>query len=56
MDFLKKTLASKEEHQKRLDICKVCDFHLVNTTCLKCGCFTLAKTKIASQKCPLKKW
>ena len=42
---------------KRLDICKSCEFLFKPTnTCKKCGCFMNAKTKIATQRCPIGKW
>lgn len=45
----------------RLSICKVCPHWesdgFVNTgRCLKCGCSTQAKLRMATSKCPLGKW
>jgi len=43
--------------EKRLNICKSCDeFHKSTEFCRVCGCYMPAKTWIASQSCPLKKW
>lgn len=50
-------LASDELAAKRLDICLSCQHLLMPTRqCKKCGCFTVAKTKLKNQKCPINKW
>lgn len=49
--------AAPELSKERYDICKECDrFFSLTTTCKECGCFMIAKTKMASAKCPLGKW
>ena len=45
----------------RLSICKKCDFwdaSALNNTgrCLKCGCSTWAKIKLATESCPIGLW
>ena len=43
-----------EEKQKRLEICRSCDFHnllLGKESCKICGCFLSAKTSLKEQKC-----
>lgn len=46
-----------EESLARLDICKSCpELIQLTTTCKKCGCFMLAKTKVAKAECPIGKW
>jgi hypothetical protein len=43
--------------QKRLDICQECPKLFKPTgTCLACGCFVKAKTKLTKAACPLGKW
>ena len=50
-------IAAPELSKERYDICKECDrFFSLTTTCKECGCFMIAKTKMASAKCPLGKW
>lgn len=46
---------SDDEHARRLEICKGCEFFKGNN-CLKCGCGVLRKAKWASEKCPIDKW
>lgn len=46
---------SPEEAQRRLGICRTCDF-FTGKRCLKCGCFMVAKTKMATTACPIGKW
>ncbi len=53
--------ASNEQFNERLEICKKCDFWdgaaLADTgRCKKCGCSTMAKLKMATEKCPIDKW
>lgn len=55
-----KTL-SEEKVQKRLDICKGCEFWdsaaLKGTgRCRKCGCATWAKIRMPAERCPENKW
>jgi hypothetical protein len=46
-----------EDFQKRLDICKTCEYHNANTNqCNKCGCFLKIKASWNSEKCPIDKW
>jgi hypothetical protein len=58
---------SKEEQEKRLNICKECEFftpnikdlperHRKQERCIKCGCFMKFKAKLRSQSCPIGKW
>ena len=43
--------------EERMAICKTCDFFInKTTTCKKCGCFMILKTKILSSQCPIGKW
>jgi len=52
---------SEKEINKRLEICKKCDFwddKALNSTgrCNICGCSTWAKIRMATEKCPHGKW
>jgi hypothetical protein len=54
-------LVDKETLEKRLDICKGCEFWdqsgFVGTgKCKKCGCSTQAKLRMDTSKCPIDKW
>lgn len=46
---------SGSEYEKRLGICKSCDF-LSGGTCLKCGCYPEFRAAFSNQSCPYKKW
>jgi len=49
--------ASKEDVQKRLDICQSCpELIKLTTQCKKCGCFMKFKTTLQAATCPLSKW
>lgn len=53
----KKFLTTEEVQEHRLSICRSCEFFFSPTgQCKKCGCFTIAKTKITMQRCPIGKW
>lgn len=43
--------AERAVYDKRLRICKGCA-HLINGTCLKCGCFVEMRAMRAWQRCP----
>jgi hypothetical protein len=48
---------SEEEAEKRLNICKNCEFFFTPTSqCKKCGCFMNIKTKMSHASCPINKW
>ncbi len=54
-------VTSEIEFNERKEICKSCDFWenaAFNNTgkCKKCGCSTLAKLKMKTEKCPIEKW
>lgn len=47
---------SRENSQKRYDICKSCENFTVVKTCKLCGCFMPLKVTIAGSSCPATKW
>jgi hypothetical protein len=58
---------SEEEQQRRLEICRGCEFFTPNIEtlseskrkqerCIKCGCFMNFKAKLRSQHCPINRW
>ena len=54
-------IAPKEVFDQRLNECKVCPHWdseaLANTgRCMVCGCSTVAKLRLATEKCPIGKW
>ncbi len=49
--------ATKEEAERRFDICKACPQLVeLTSTCKECGCFMYMKTKLEPATCPLGKW
>jgi hypothetical protein len=49
--------SDEEEFERRMDICRSCEFFRVRTeTCRKCGCFMKLKTKLERANCPIGKW
>jgi hypothetical protein len=52
-----KTIEDKEVINKRMEICRSCDFFIPLTQqCKKCGCIMTFKTKLAGAGCPINKW
>jgi hypothetical protein len=54
-------IATPEQLQQRLDICKLCPEWDGNALagsgrCNVCGCSTQAKLRLATEKCPIDKW
>jgi len=50
-------LASKEEIQRRLEICVNCElYNAQKKRCTKCGCWTSKKVLLEHIDCPLDKW
>lgn len=48
---------SEEEAQRRLEICKRCEFFRhTDQRCGKCGCYMATKTYLKAEKCPTHKW
>ena len=50
-----KVVASKEEINRRMEICNGCEFKK-DTRCSKCGCFLTYKVGLISETCPEWKW
>lgn len=45
------------EAKKRIALCVDCEhFKTSNKTCMKCGCFMVAKTRSPRSSCPVGKW
>jgi hypothetical protein len=54
-------LTEQADVETRLEFCRACEFwdpEAFNKTgrCLKCGCSTWAKIRLATEKCPIGKW
>jgi hypothetical protein len=48
---------TKQEYNKRLDICKSCeDFNHTLSRCKKCRCFMIFKCGLSEAECPVGKW
>lgn len=45
-----------EEWDNRLAICSECDYRDEDDQCMICTCFVPAKTALALEQCPKKKW
>jgi len=46
---------TKEEYQRRLEVCDACDERRENR-CRKCGCYLTLKARGRAFRCPLDKW
>ena len=46
---------SEEEYEKRLNVCRNCDY-LNEATCNACGCYAELRAAAVSGKCPYSKW
>ena len=52
-----KNYGEKDIATERYNICLKCpELIKVTKQCRKCGCFMVAKTKLANATCPLGKW
>jgi len=50
-------LLSEEEQQKRLDICKKCEYYSPRQQrCKQCGCYMKHKVRFSASTCPIQKW
>lgn len=49
-------VADEEVQQTRISICNSCEFLTMTRNCKKCGCFVDAKSRLAGQRCPIRKW
>lgn len=47
--------APEEETQRRLEICRQCNY-LERGTCLACGCYVELRAATRAGRCPYKKW
>ena len=48
---------TKEEAERRLDICRSCPFFRKDDErCSKCGCYLSSKTYLKAEHCPVGKW
>ena len=57
-DLLKReNWTDSEITDARMDVCRACpELIQATTTCKKCGCFMVAKTKLELASCPIGKW
>lgn len=42
--------------EKRLAICKGCEYYGSYGRCTKCGCILAIKARLPNMKCPVSKW
>jgi hypothetical protein len=47
---------SQEERERRLSICRACEFLVGGKRCLKCGCGVNWKSRLEAWHCPIEKW
>lgn len=53
----KKNHTTQEEHDRRYEICKGCEFLFKpSRTCKKCYCFMPLKSWLEKADCPIGKW
>jgi hypothetical protein len=50
-----KTIVSPAEMERRLAICRGCQFFQA-MRCLKCHCFLSLKARLETEHCPIAKW
>ena len=51
------TFVSEEEQEKRMDICRRCEYYSMRQNrCRQCGCYLSHKVKFGVSKCPVDKW
>lgn len=57
LDWVAKGMAitPPEELKTRQEACNSCE-HFTGSRCKLCGCFTQAKLRMATEKCPIGKW
>ena len=41
---------------KRIEICKGCEFFSITKQCSHCGCYMPAKASLSNAECPVGKW
>lgn len=53
-----KVSTSSSEIERRLSICRACEFFKESPAmrCLKCGCFLNLKARLETEHCPINKW
>jgi hypothetical protein len=58
MDFAKSgfEMATDEEVERRLLVCKFCEHYSGIGRCFKCGCYMPVKVHFAAMQCPVGKW
>ena len=42
-------------YEKRLSVCRECE-HLIEASCMACGCYVEFRAAIRKNRCPKKKW
>lgn len=52
----KRVKVSKDVYDKRMDICRSCDFLLNGKRCSSCGCYVKPKCSLTTEKCPEGYW
>lgn len=48
-------IAPVDAQAQRNRICNICDF-FQDGECQRCGCLVMAKTMMATEKCPINRW
>ena len=52
-----KVTVSDEEHDRRMDICRDCEFfNHERESCRHCGCNSIFKNRLATEHCPISRW
>ncbi len=55
-DTLHGEFASEEVRQKRIEICKGCEYLAMGSNCKLCGCFVHVKARFKNASCDINKW
>jgi Family of unknown function (DUF6171) len=49
-------IASSDEAERRMAVCKECDRYSSLGVCVECGCVLKLKVLVATEECPIGRW
>ena len=52
----RKPSVSSDEYERRMGICRDCQFLVNGRRCAKCGCVMMYKARLRTGRCPIGKW
>lgn len=45
-------LAEQSEYERRIEICRLCEYFFAGSTCRLCGCVMQVRARLSDGKCP----